>query len=78
MKVMSAVFYELTAEEVRTLPRGWQVLVYDMLYNRYTVEEVGAWKIPRDIRRFAFISLKVPPLPKLAAEYRTCGEGVEA
>lgn len=62
MKRVSVLLHEMTADEAKSLPAGFQLIEYDTLYER--VNTVTAWvnQIHRE-RRFVYLSYKTPPLP---------------
>ena len=50
MKPISALLYQLTADEARELPEGFQFLEYDTLYNSIRT------------MRFVYLCYKEPPV----------------
>lgn len=61
MKSISALLYELTADEARKLPEGFQFLEYDKLYSRIRTMQKGIEHV-RDDKRFVYLSYKEPPV----------------
>lgn len=63
---VSALFYELTADEVTTLPRGFLILEMNTLYSTFRVFECGKHHVKRD-SFICYVSIK-----DLPAEF--CGQ----
>ena len=54
MKPISALLYECTTEEARSLPKGFQVLEYDTLYGSLRLLTAGENKIRND-KRYVYL-----------------------
>lgn len=61
MKPISALLYQLTADEARELPEGFQFLEYDTLYNSIRTMQKGIEHV-RDDTRFVYLCYKEPPV----------------
>lgn len=61
MKPISALLYECTAEEVRTLPVGFQFLEYDSLYGGIRLMQAGVTNVRSD-KRYVYLCYKEPPM----------------
>lgn len=60
MVSVSALLYELTADEVKSLPSGFMLLEVNMLYKNFRAFECGKHHVKRD-GDIAYYSLKEPP-----------------
>ena len=66
MKGISCLLYEIDVDEIKTLPKGWQVLRYDTLYESYRIMHAGEDVFRQQGKRYVFFIFKAPPLPQLA------------
>lgn len=60
MLKVSALFYELSADEVTTLPHGFQILEMNTLYKTFRVFECGKHHVKRD-SFISYVSIKDLP-----------------
>ncbi len=60
MKTVSTLIYEMTPEEVATLPVGFQFFRYDTLYGSLALMRAGENRIQHE-RRYVYFSYKEPP-----------------
>jgi len=58
---VSALFYELTADEVNALPSGFQVLEMNTEYNTMSVFTAKDGHARRD-KNVVYVSMKLPPV----------------
>ncbi len=59
MITISLLAYECTAEEARSLPRGFQFLEYDSLYESFRLMTAGKERV-RNENRYSYLCLKEP------------------
>lgn len=57
---LSALFYELTADEVTTLPHGFLLLELNTLYGNFRVFECGKNRVKRE-SEIVYLSIKDLP-----------------
>ncbi len=60
MITISLLAYECAAEEARSLPRGFQFLEYDSLYESFRLMTAGKEHVRSD-KRYSYLCLKEPP-----------------
>lgn len=61
MIVVGTTVYELTVEEARQLPHGFQLLEFDSLHETFRTVRVGIEPL-RDEKHFVYVSYKTPPI----------------
>jgi len=70
MKTISTVLYEIeNMRELEALPFGSSVLRYDKQFGYHRILEKGIDKFSPDTKRYVYLLLAPPPLPKINAEY---------
>lgn len=78
MKAVSALLYEIEdIREIEALPFGFSVLRYDKQFGCHRMLEKGIDKFSPDTKRYVYLLLAPPPLPKVNAEYLQPAEVTE-
>ncbi len=78
MKTISTVLYEVEdMREIEALPFGFSVLRYDKQFACHRMLEKGIDKFSPDFKRYVYLLLAPPPLPKLNPEVLQFAEVTE-
>lgn len=69
MKTVGTLLYEIEdLREIEALPYGFSILRYDKQFGCHRILEKGVDKISPDTKRYVYLLLAPPPLPKLNEE----------
>ena len=71
MTARSVILYEVDINELSGLPELTYVLVYDSQFGFHTLKQTGKDELPKNSKRFKYLLLSPPPLPKISSEYLT-------
>lgn len=69
MTARSVILYEVDINEISKLPELTYVLVYDSQFGFHTLKQTVKDELPKNSKRFKYLLLNPPPLPKISSEY---------